>query len=490
MSCFILTCRNINKFFKYILFSQIFLLINNISFGLNYHNIFKEINIKNIFNPTYKEPNGFRQFFIRQIFCYLVTIIFSFIFYKIENKKKEGSSIFSNEENEESNNEVRYSQIKLIHQKSESFNYSNTFFLYLIFIIILWVILDQAIEKLHNILRHLDLWMLELIFLGIFSNTILNIKIYNHQIIAMILTVFPLFLKIATIILSFFDEKIGLQYYREDINLEILYVKKVWLIPLGIIIYSILILLKAYISTKIKWYMDIKYISSHKLLILYGLIGALFYSIMCSISTFVECEKAYNSTINIVDYFCEIQLNNTEINETTKYLANYKLYFTSFTDIGNIFLEIIAVILGASGFFFYKYFCLMIIKYLSTIHIMFAIPPFYLIVKLIMIAYTYLCYGTAPQNKFNSNYIFKVKFILDSIGDIFCIISNLIYLEILELNFCNLNYNLRKSIIERGLLDIYGDDENDIFVEDNGQKQEKNKNEDVNSVAGSELSYQ
>ena len=495
MSLFILTCRNFNKYYKYILFSPIFLLINNISFGLNYHNIFKEINIKNIkyiFNPEYEEPKGFRQFFIRQIFCYLVTIIFSFIFYKIENKTKGGSSIFSIEENEEDNNKIRDSQIKLIHQKSENIYYSNTFFLYLIFIIILWVILDQAIEKLHNILKHLDLWMLELIFLSIFSNTILNIKIYTHQVIAMLLTVFPLLLKLATIILSFYDEKIGQKendkYYREDINLEIPYVYQKWLIPIGIIIYSFLILLKAYISTKIKWYMDIKYISSHKLLILYGLIGALFYSILCTISTFNECEKTYNSTKNIVDYFCEIQPDNTKNNEITKYLANYNLYFKSFSDIGETFLELLAVFLGASGFFFYKYFCLMIIKYLSPIHLMFAIPPFYLVAKIIMLAYTYLFYGTEQENKFDRNNIFKVKFILDSIGDIFCIISNLIYLEILELNFCNLNYNLREAITERGLLDIYGDDEIDIFNEDNDENQEENKSEDINSITGSELS--
>ena len=486
MPLFILTCRNFKKYYNYILFSPIFLLINNISFGLNYHNIFKEVNIKNIFIPKYEEPFGFRQFYIRQIFCYLITIIFSFIFYKYENYKKGVSFTSTNKKTKESKNEILSSQIKLIHQKSESIYYSNTFFLYLLFIIFLWVILDQVIEKLNSILKHLDFWMLELIFLGIFSNTILNIKIYAHQIVAMILTIFPLFLKVATIILSFHDENVN--YYKGDINLEFPYVEKVWLIPVGISIYSFLIILKAYISTKLKWYMDIKYISSHKLLILYGIMGSLFYSIICTISTFVECEKVdKNSAETIVDYFCAIQLENKENNETIKYLANYKLYFTSFTN-GETVLEIIAVFLGASGFFFYKYFRLMIIKYLSPIHLMFAIPPFYLIIKLIMLGYTYLCYGTDSENKFNSNIIIIVKFILDSIGDIFCFISNLIYLEILELNFCNLNYNLREAITERGLLDIYGDDEIDIFNEDNDENQEENKSEDINSIAGSELS--
>jgi hypothetical protein len=357
---------------------------------------------------------------------------------------------------------------------------------------------DQAIEKVHDILKHLDLWMLELIFLSIFSYKILHIKIYAHQIVAMILTVFPLLLKLVTIILSFFDEKRNDKEYdkynREDIGLEIPYVKNALLIPIGIAIYSCPIVLKAYISTKIKWYMDKKYISSYKILILYGMMGTLFYSILCIISTFNECEKTYDPTKNVVDYFCDVrdvQPINTTLNETTKYLANYKLYFTSTTNIGEILFEILAVLLGASGFFFYKYFCLMIIKYLSPIHLMFAIPPFYLVAKLFMLAYTYLYYRTGDANKFNNNDIFQIKFILDSFGDIFCIISNLIYLEILELNFCNLNFNLRKSIIDRGLLDVYGDDdENDFFNEENEQNQEENKNEDINNVPARELNYQ
>ena len=42
------------------------------------------------------------------------------------------------------------------------------------------------------------------------------------------------------------------------------------------------------------------------------------------------------------------------------------------------------------------------------------------------------------------------KFLLDISGDIASIIGFLIYLEIIELNFCKLNYNLKKNIISRG----------------------------------------
>ena len=42
------------------------------------------------------------------------------------------------------------------------------------------------------------------------------------------------------------------------------------------------------------------------------------------------------------------------------------------------------------------------------------------------------------------------KFLLDESVDIASILGLLIYLEMIELNFCGLSYNLRKNIIIRG----------------------------------------
>ena len=39
---------------------------------------------------------------------------------------------------------------------------------------------------------------------------------------------------------------------------------------------------------------------------------------------------------------------------------------------------------------------------------------------------------------------------LDEFGDIASILGLVIYLEMIELNFCGLNYNLKKNIIIRG----------------------------------------
>jgi len=132
MALFILTCRNFNKYYIYILFSSIFFLIYNICFGLNYHNILKEINIKNIFTSE-EEPKRFTQFFIRQIFCYLVTFILSFIFDKIENKRKRETLISSTKNIREDSIESLNSQLDLIFRQTASITILRLFF-YIFFV--------------------------------------------------------------------------------------------------------------------------------------------------------------------------------------------------------------------------------------------------------------------------------------------------------------------------------------------------------------------
>ena len=48
-----------------------------------------------------------------------------------------------------------------------------------------------------------------------------------------------------------------------------------------------------------------------------------------------------------------------------------------------------------------------------------------------------------------------------------------IYLEIIELNFCNLNYNLRKKIKERSIIDTYEDDMTESIISDENSERSK-----------------
>ena len=83
----------------------------------------------------------------------------------------------------------------------------------------------------------------------------------------------------------------------------------------------------------------------------------------------------------------------------------------------------------------------------------------------------------------DDNIHLKVKVLTDFFSDLVCIITFFIYSEIIELNFCNFNYNLKKNIILRGQSDdiqlqdldrssINGDD-GDVSISEIGDRKTK-----------------
>ena len=76
---------------------------------------------------------------------------------------------------------------------------------------------------------------------------------------------------------------------------------------------------------------------------------------------------------------------------------------------------------------------------------------------------------------FNENkikYIFW-KFILDISGDLISILGLMIYLEIIELNFCNFNYDIKKRILIRAAKDsLFDSEEKEFIFLENGDVEE------------------
>ena len=465
-------CITFGKFkhkYKYILYSAISLLISDFAFGINYHGVFTELSLMTIFGIT--DVNYNQHYYIRQIFCYFGTFILSIILYKIEEKKSRGDSIKSKKETSSSleSSFNSNSGIELIYENNETIYYSKFFVSKLLFLILLWAIEEKFTEKLNSIFKHLDFWMLEFLFLTIFSKKYLAIEIYGHQKLAMLLTILPLTLKIATIFLSFYEdeESDSNNFKPNDGHLKILYVLYPWLIPIGIIIYLSMKIMRAYIKTQIKWYMDIKYVSTTKLLMNYGIIGTIFYTIICTITTFTECSKGYKK---INDYFCELE----DADNGKKYFASFSLYFTEIL-FKHYILEPIILFFGLLGFSFYKFYSLMIIKKLTPIHLVFSLPLFYIMRKII------LTISILIHNRELSTYM--IKYILDSVGDFLCIFAYLIYLEVIKLNFCNLNFNLRDNIITRGQTElspkelINENDDSDSSIDRGDTKNSLNSND-------------
>ena len=301
----------------------------------------------------------------------------------------------------------------------------------------------------------LDFWMLELIAVHFLMKKIFKKEAYDHQKLMLWFCAVPFILKLTTIILPFYDdnnvlkkedEKDKYKYSKSIDKLKIIYVAEPFLLSIGLLLYFVLIFFRAYVITKIKWLIDLKFISSNKIFILYNFVGFIFCISISMIATFIPCNSSnkIEGFYTIKDYFCSVKYNDR------KYLDNFIVYFKGLNFNDDAKYEIIALIFGVIFFCFYKFFCLKIIEFLSPVYFIFSFPIYYIFNKI------YLLVLNIIKNK--DNYILdigyaKEKLILDFISDIVSVIGYLIYLEIIELHFCKFDYNIRRNINDRGDLD-------------------------------------
>ena len=430
------------KAYKYILFLIIFRLLQDIFFGSDI--------VENFEDYTFFDCGDLsNSIYIHQIFCYFFTLIVAIFIYKKECEYLKCNSVsYSFKKMENKIMQAQTLDIELIHNEQELAVYPDKF---LFIIILIWVINEQILTYDNAIFMHLDFWMLELIIITFFMKKILNLKIYSHQKLVLYLSSIPFILKIITIIYSFMDvnnhlnenDKDNYRYSQEVNKMKLLYVAIPWLTSIGTIISIVLIVIRSYIHTKLKWLIDLRYISPNKILIIYSVIGTIISTIITLVSTFISCGEIdiNNSTKKYInDYFCRVHYDNN------KYIDNFKAYFLSSEPENKKIQEMLSVILGVLSFLGYKIFFLRIIEYLTPVHWILYMPIYYLFNKSYLCILNFIKNGEAFEK---INYV-KEKLILDFCSDFFSVIGFLIYLEIIELRFCGLDINLRRIIFIRG----------------------------------------
>jgi hypothetical protein len=274
-----------------------------------------------------------------------------------------------------------------------------------------------------------------------------KLQIYNHHKVAILFNIFPCILKIITIILSFNEN---------NKNEGVPYTESASLVVFGISIYLVLITLRSYVNSKIKWFMDLQYISPNRLLMIFGLLGTIICSITCIITTIFSCKeyKIFGGSKDISDDICRV--NNTHLINSTEnvntHFDNFLFYYSTIKNESDFFKEFIIVVAGMITYFYSQYNCLMVIKYLTPVYIIFSIPIYYFLQKILLIVNTLI----QRHSFFNETDDIRIKkFSLDISGDILSIIGFLFYLEIIEINCCNLNYNLRRTIMKRAYFESY-----------------------------------
>ena len=402
----------INKSLLYITLMSIFQVLNQYIYGFIYIECFYKMNIYQILYNAIIDPNKadfphHRVF--DPLFSYIGVIILSFC---IKKEKNDEEVILRSQ-----------LELKLIHNETKSFLESQNCLLVFLKVIILWVAEENLLLIYVDIFQDLDFWFFELIFISLIFSKNFYFKIYSHQKLGMAISIgVGSILKVYNITLSILSSK-----KEEDKN----FYQKYPSLCIFVLLYFILIFLRSYVNTQLKILMDLKFVTLRALLIFYGFIGFC----MCLLAgIFTSCVPCFDFIYN---YVCKIDYgDNMYYDHFLNYAESWK----------NFFVRLIPILLGAITFFLNKYYCTMIIKHYTPIHVIFSFPIQFFIEKTFLLIFTSIFFIDQLFSKENQ----AKKFLLDIFGDVASIIGFLIYLEMIELNFWGFNYNLKKNIINRG----------------------------------------
>ena len=291
-------------------------------------------------------------------------------------------------------------------------------------------------------LKRLDFWMFELPIVTYINYKMFKMKVYKHHLFAIYINlIFCTIYEITSLIvyINNCDNNVN----EESNNVFYKYNKYKYFIPIGIIFYLLIMIPRAYSLCQIKNFMDLKYISPYKILIIYGILGTIISTIIGILSTFIKCKK---SSINM--NICQIK---DEKNKEYYFFENIYLYYKTQTNFKDIFLEIMTLIFGIITNFFYMFYYILVIKYFSPMHIIFFNLTYrfgFHVVDIIFILFI------NKNNSRNDNNSGTLPIIITCFGYINIILvwfGLLVYLEMIVLNFCKFNYNLRENIINRSI---------------------------------------
>ena len=456
MKCFI-KFHKFNKYFKFILLTSLFRYFNVCFLGYNFNNAFIDVSLPSLLNFCFKkeiintEISNFRM--IEFFFNYIGTFVFSLIFrfYELQVTQERFSSFFKLSDS------FAQAQIKIGQLIKESYknegeinenilskfkNYllkNNSICLYII-ISLVWVLDEIIMIVLFYQFKDVDFWFFEILIATFIYSRIFLVQIYKHQTFAIILNLIPTFLKITCLILTVTS--------GEEINeKKVIYRYNNWWILFGILLHPTLTTVISFINCTLKSFLDLKYTTMSQLLIFYSVIGIIISFIICIISTFYPCSTNENDDNNyLAKIMCPVKENNY------LYFDNFNIYFKVFLNVNTTekILRSLIIICDSLTFFFWKYFFLLSIKYTDPVHIYFYIPIYYIFQKIFLVVNNLIQKQTCFKDTHDNGI---TKYFLDISGDFLCLIGFLIYLEVIELNFCGFNYNLKQKISQRGIND-------------------------------------
>ena len=302
---------------------------------------------------------------------------------------------------------------------------------YFLFINLIFVVIKdlfyEAIGKFDC--SNFNYWMFEMPTYEFFHSKVFNFKIYKHHFFSLIsiLSSCSIFRSIYLIICFTNDTKTA--RFLED---------KKWLIPISLIIYFLYHIFKGYTLSNEKFYLEKRAIPILNYILLYGIYGFIITLLGGIISTYVPCGD--NTIPELSKKICDFNENNQ-----TNYYDSYIIYYNKLYS--EYFIERLILLIFKS-----------ILNFLTTYYI-------YVIYKKLRPTYYFLMYRIAIlivsilgfingliNDKMDSvNTSLKISELLSLI----CYtLGAMVYLEFIELNFCNLNFYTKRNIKIRSNTEI------------------------------------
>ena len=324
-------CHKLNKYFKFIILTSFFRVLNDFILGYNYNQSFKPASLLNYLNlfPNFKiKPNISYSRIIEFFFNYIGTLFFSFFgrIYELKITGQNASHLFEfsdffaqtqikigqlTKENNKKEGEIDEN----ILYKFKNYLLKNTSIVFYFIFSFVWVLNEIAMSVLFNQLQDLDFWFFEILIVTFIYSRIFLVQIYKHQKFAIIINLIPTILKIACIILNFRSKE-------KEIGTNI-YLQHNWWIGVGFLINSFLTAIDSFINCSLKSFLDLKYITINQLLMFYSSVGILISFLIGVICTFIPCYKNENPDIFFYKN-CQLKYKNDI------YFENFNLYFKTF----------------------------------------------------------------------------------------------------------------------------------------------------------------
>ena len=304
-------------------------------------------------------------------------------------------------------------------------------------------------------------WTLEILFIIFLSMKILKVKIGNHQKVTIYILAIVLFaVQIISSLLPMTDHECPDEECKDtnitDNNMYIFMEKKFghygWIF-LILFLYIFDFIMRDYSWVELKYLMDTKSMPLFKIMLFIGIIGCSVVIICFSIVSNVPCNVIENitksennfiyiDTNKIVDFsrqVCGVIDYEEKTHKLTFYYDSFSIFISDYTNSSRESLEIIIIFFYFINNFFINFCQAMILKHLDPNAMLVNVNFNYFFSRLI----SYI------KNHASKEFMSVEQFILLELCEILAIVAYMIYIELIELKFCGLDFHLRKHIEER-----------------------------------------